>query len=508
MNRRNHTVLRPITICITLVLAVLFAGMSTSAAKALNNTYDQQFYQGNGIYWYRPGDALQCAVPQGSTIQGTGQVTTANSSNNNRDYLGNPIIPDKQMELIKKFQPIYEQAAKETNIPWQLFAVIHIRESVLADYNPENGQGIYQDYEGAGAIPGEYTRPDGKPGYLPSGGKAVSDKEFLRQTIYAGTIIKQKAGDKFSLVQKGDPDAIKDMFFGYNGRAAKYVEQAKNLGFSEDKGYEGSPYVMNRADAKRDPTVDPTKSNNTWGQVKVDNGPVEYPANGDYGAFVMYAALTGVPTTGASGSSTCTTAGSIDPRVGANGWATSGPNSMVVYYQDEEPWASKMYGPHTIKSWGCGPTSTAMAIATLNKDPSIDPENMSKFFYDHGYQTANDGTSWAAWEPGNELSKAYGVTLTQLGTDMSKAAEALKRGSFVVISANGCPFACAGGHILLFRGMTSSGKFLVADPNKNWGSGTDSNKTMNDEGYEVTDAASNGIRNMWEISKSQTVNKL
>lgn len=54
---------------------------------------------------------------------------------------------------------------------------------------------------------------------------------------------------------------------------------------------EGSPYVMNRADAKRDPTVEPTKSNNTWGQIKVDYGKIEYNANLDYGAYVLYEAL-------------------------------------------------------------------------------------------------------------------------------------------------------------------------------------------------------------------------
>lgn len=48
---------------------------------------------------------------------------------------------------------------------------------------------------------------------------------------------------------------------------------------------------MNRADSRRDPTVEPTKSNSTWGQIKEDNGPIEYPANNDYGAYVVYSAI-------------------------------------------------------------------------------------------------------------------------------------------------------------------------------------------------------------------------
>ena len=86
---------------------------------------------------------------------------------------------------------------------------------------------------------------------------------------------------------------VKYTFFAYNGIATVYKTQATSLGFSDAqaKNGEGSPYVMNRADAKRDPTVEPTKSNNTWGQIKTDNGSLSYPANTDYGAYVVYCAL-------------------------------------------------------------------------------------------------------------------------------------------------------------------------------------------------------------------------
>lgn len=79
----------------------------------------------------------------------------------------------------------------------------------------------------------------------------------------------------------------------YNGVASIYKTQALNLGFTSDQADvgEGSPYVMNRADARRDPTVEPTKSNRTWGQIKVDGGTLSYPANTDHGAFIVFAAL-------------------------------------------------------------------------------------------------------------------------------------------------------------------------------------------------------------------------
>lgn len=454
------------------LLTILIAGGSPAITYAI----DVQFFQSNDILYYLPDDAAQCV---GSNI---GQNAAGNGPNGNKDYKGRTIIPEEQMTKIKEYQPIYEKGEAETGVPWQIFAVLHIRESVLAYFNPANGQGIYQDFEQLG---GPYP-PD----------EEMTDEEFLRQTVYAGRIVKQKAGDKFDLVQKGDPNAIKDMFFGYNGRAPVYIDQAIALGFSEEEAQrgEGSPYVMNIADAKRDPEV--AKDDGTWGQIKVDLGGMEYPANHDYGAFIMYSALAGIPSSGYGSNTACD---------GATTGNTIG--DFVVYYQDEEPWASVVLGKTsngedmTIKGWGCGPTSTAMAISTFRGgDESINPETVSRFFHDSG-DLKDDGTHFSVWP---KVEKEYNVTITEIGTDMSKAEEALRRGSFVIISADGCPFACAGGHILLLRGMTSSGNFLIADPNKNWGEREDtpwpdSDKTHYEEGFPIPSAAASNIHYMFEI---------
>ena len=82
-------------------------------------------------------------------------------------------------------------------------------------------------------------------------------------------------------------------FFAYNGVADVYKDQATKLGFTSAQANngEGSPYVMNRYDKMRDPTVEPTKSNGTWGQIKTDRGKIIYPANSDYGAYVVYRSL-------------------------------------------------------------------------------------------------------------------------------------------------------------------------------------------------------------------------
>lgn len=53
---------------------------------------------------------------------------------------------------------------------------------------------------------------------------------------------------------------------------------------------------MNLADKKRDPATNPSG----WGMIKRDRGSIEYPANNEPGAFLMYQALGG-----SSGFSSC-----------------------------------------------------------------------------------------------------------------------------------------------------------------------------------------------------------
>lgn len=222
----------------------------------------------------------------------------------NRDYAGNPVLSQAQLQAVKQNSSAYQQAAQQVDIPWQMIAVIHLRETGLKLANPDNGQGLYQFVDRHG-------------GPYPAG--PVSQQEFLRQSVLAAQFIKGKASANFAANQKlsagsTETDSVKDTFYSYNGRA--YAEQAAQNGFNRNsQAFEGSPYVMNRADAKRDPiALGPNE--HTWGQVKEDNGPIEYPANSDYGAFVEYAALTGLPL----GSSCPTSGGTSGSLVGSFVW--------------------------------------------------------------------------------------------------------------------------------------------------------------------------------------------
>ncbi len=190
------------------------------------------------------------------------------------DYAGNPVLNSAQLTAIQENEPFYQKAADAAGIPWQVIAAIHGRETGFRRYGPANGYGPYQITPSNYPISTSYT-----------------DAEFQDATNKAADAIKAKAGGRnFS-----DINNIKYVMFAYNGMASAYINQAKSLGFSDSEAAqgEGSPYVMNRFDLKRDPTAEPTKSNNTWGQIKQDYGGIEYPANSDYGAFVYYLAIMG-----------------------------------------------------------------------------------------------------------------------------------------------------------------------------------------------------------------------
>lgn len=222
----------------------------------------------------------------GSSTSSGSVSTTSISGFNNTDYAGNKILSQAQLDAIQENQHFYQSAADKVGIPWQMIAVIHLREHGLQRDGP-NTDGPYQ-IKGGNYKVGDYT-----------------DEEFQAATDDAAKFILNKAAGK----DLTNIDNIKDTLFAYNGKGDRYLEQALKLGFSQDQANigEGSAYVMNRADAKRDPTVEPTKSNNTWGQYK--NGGFEYPANSDYGAFVQYSVIANISAGGSCSSGGLTSGG-------------------------------------------------------------------------------------------------------------------------------------------------------------------------------------------------------
>ena len=214
--------------------------------------------------WGVPYHNIEPCVPGGGNL----------SIGDNKDYEGNQILTDEELDKVKKYQPVYQKIASKYGMPWQVLAAVHYRESRLKHGDTGVCEGPY------GVYPVESWLC----------GSDYDDAMFERATDRAASDIEVKhniagGGDW------NDPNTVKKVFFYYNGAAGVYKQQALKLGFDQagaDRG-EGSPYVMNKADEKRDPN----KNGSNWGQITGNGGGIGYPANKDYGAFVVYMGLGG-----------------------------------------------------------------------------------------------------------------------------------------------------------------------------------------------------------------------
>lgn len=207
-----------------------------------------------------------------------------------KNYAGDEILSQAERDKIAANRPVYEEAARENDMPWQILAVLHYREHSLNVSNPSNGQGIYQLYSyTSGGTNSNAFKPAGP----------VTTEEFLRQTKIAAKLVKEQYGPE--LTANPDSRTVKKMFFRYNGEAEIYKKQALDMGFTPEQASigEGSPYVMSRADAKRDST----KGGMSWEMFVGDGVSTTGHNERNFGAYVVYLALGGF--TDNSGTSGC-----------------------------------------------------------------------------------------------------------------------------------------------------------------------------------------------------------
>ena len=250
--------------CLAFVLALMLSFLS--GARVFAKIIDEDLlydYGLNGIYHYRGGEMEKCTPSEGG----------------NQNYAGEKVWSEAELDAISENQAIYEEAADQYGFPWQVLAVFHSMETALRRYNPDNGQGIYQLYSYTeGGTNGKAFKPAGP----------VTEEEFKRQTTIAAEVITSLVGDL------NDPDNVKKLFFKFNGTSSKYVEKALALGFSEAEAQngEGSPYVMNRYDARRDPAS--SEMDKAWpGRYVKDKVYDDDATSMVFGAFVKYEALAG-----------------------------------------------------------------------------------------------------------------------------------------------------------------------------------------------------------------------
>ena len=98
-----------------------------------------------------------------------------------------------------------------------------------------------------------------------------------------------------------------------------------------------------------------------------------------------------------------------------------------------------------------------MAIATFG-DSSITPLDVARWGKKYYVQGVGSDHSLIP-----DAGAHFGLTVTGLGANAQKVADALGRGSLVIAIMSKGHFT-DGGHFIVLRGITSDGKILVADP--------------------------------------------
>ena len=137
-----------------------------------------------------------------------------------------------------------------------------------------------------------------------------------------------------------------------------------------------------------------------------------------------------------------------------------GQTKVVYFNQLDNRWANKPYGTDTIGSCACGPTSMSIVVSSLTGQ-TVDPPTMAEWAYENGYWCSGNG-SYHTLIPG--AAKHFGLSCESIGLDEpQKLVDALSSGKLVVALMAKGHFTTSG-HYMVLRGVTKSGKILVADP--------------------------------------------
>ncbi|BDF45187.1 hypothetical protein CE91St56_23100 [Lachnospiraceae bacterium] len=127
------------------------------------------------------------------------------------------------------------------------------------------------------------------------------------------------------------------------------------------------------------------------------------------------------------------------------------------YYQNRY---KNPYGNGTIASSGCAPTSIAMCLSYLKKE-SITPVDVVNWTGNR-YYVPGQGSSWAIF---SACANHWGVGCSSIGRNAEAVINALKAGKPVIASMGPGTFTKAG-HLIVIKGVTKDGYFMINDPNE------------------------------------------
>lgn len=134
-------------------------------------------------------------------------------------------------------------------------------------------------------------------------------------------------------------------------------------------------------------------------------------------------------------------------------------NGMQIPHYLQTDYGNIPYGGGSIASSGCGPTSFAM-VASYLTGKTITPVDAVSWC-GNSYYKPGVGTYWSYF---SAAASYFGCGSVIQTSDPNAVLKALSEGR-PVISSQGPGLFTRGGHFIVLRGLTSSGKVLVNDPN-------------------------------------------
>ncbi len=145
--------------------------------------------------------------------------------------------------------------------------------------------------------------------------------------------------------------------------------------------------------------------------------------------------------------------------IGGNGTNTQFVDGFIVYSQYDPVWKNSPYGSSTVGVAGCGPSAMAMIITNITHQ-RVTPVDTANYAASKGLYIDGEGSSWSI---GPVLAQHWSLKSEPVGNNKVKIVQALQAGKLVIAAGHGPEPFTTGGHFIVIRGVTASGKFKVGD---------------------------------------------
>lgn len=169
-----------------------------------------------------------------------------------------------------------------------------------------------------------------------------------------------------------------------------------------------------------------------------------------------------------------TSSGGAGGACGAQSATDFSADGFVVYNQCDPRWANIQYGngSKTSCSSGCGPNAMAAAITALT-GKAVTPKDTVPYASSKGMYVDGRGSSHILPVV---IGDHWNVNAKAIDATVSAVNKALNENSLVIMAGTGADPFTGGGHYILVRGVTTSGKWKIADSNFQGGGEANSKK--------------------------------